>query len=704
MKPITPYPECLTRLEGRGLHPPTKEYIAALTRFAEETGVQAFWHSAVDPKGRPLFPSKVIPNAHPQANYESFHDLLKRMHALGRPVVCWYPFFFNRAVLEAHPDWAIQFYTADGSHVPMGDGVCPNSPYGEMLPAFCAEVIRDLQFDGFWFDGFRWDQFDEKEMKGRPGCHCSHCQARFLRDTGHELPARLAPSDRVVRLWIKWRYAVVLGISQRVVAAIHAARSDATVAFNNYRRRPCSFYNARQWITGITLNPWGLDCLMSGEVGYSWAETPFQIKMHLAYDCRQGAETWLPLANYAHCWVPDLDMLGPLQAAYGAASAGGVMSCGTGTAHQHIVGYLRELSGAINPLAPYLRGEPIPYAARLMSESTMDFYGEGHERDLWNDAHGTIEILKHAHLPSAILFEKHLEQETLSRYPAVILGNCACLSQRHAQLLENYAREGGVLFGCKETGVFDELGYRHDHPVLDDLFGIVSRRESAHPHLPTLEILDQDLQAVCGDYQSFTGIINLHMESYMCVEAAKGVEVLANVVCRDYERGDMWDEEGINGGKRFPRYPGLLRKKVGRGWAIYACVNFFFSYMMTPRATVARMFKRLVGGLHPPTITLEGPMCVSMNARRLGKDRIVVHLHNTPGTIYNFPTPQENNSLCAIGELNPVFDLEIRTHGLPVCAAERPLRRRRLEVIGDHAVKLDRLDQHEVVLLTVRRS
>jgi len=133
------YEECATRLENRGDAPPTKEYVDALVEGILKSGVEASWHSGVSPLGRALFPSKVYPNCHPKANFESFHYLIEELHKVGRPVISWYPLNMAAGVAEAHPDWRMQFVDFDYKPDPEAtvNYVCFNSPTGN----FCQSLL-----------------------------------------------------------------------------------------------------------------------------------------------------------------------------------------------------------------------------------------------------------------------------------------------------------------------------------------------------------------------------------------------------------------------------------------------------------------------------------------------------------------------------------------------------------------------------------
>jgi hypothetical protein len=128
---------------------------------------------------------------------------------------------YARGVLDAHPDWQIQFMPCEGITPHPESEVhhaCYNSPYGELLPAFVAEIVRDVGFDGIWFDGSTFSNHHARPMF-QPGCRCPFCQERFTRDTGLPLPERADYGDRVFRRWMRWRYDVLMDVYRRCVEA-----------------------------------------------------------------------------------------------------------------------------------------------------------------------------------------------------------------------------------------------------------------------------------------------------------------------------------------------------------------------------------------------------------------------------------------------------------------------------------------------------
>lgn len=666
---------------------PTREYVDNLVEGLLASGVEASWHSAVDPLGMPLFPSKVFPICHPQANIEAFRYLIDRLHQIGRPVVNWYPLNLGGGVLRAHPEWRIKFYDLEGvaPNPEWADKyACYNSPYGELLPAFAAEVVRDVGFDGLWFDGSTWSNHNTSPMY-QPGCACDFCRKRFKRDAGLDLPQKVDFSDRTFRIWLNWRYDVLMGVWRSVVEAVHAVRPEAAVCFNNYRRRtPGTF----AWNTAIPLRTLDMDMLMSGELDGFPGQADIQMKIHQAYRCKRGAESWWPLCDHGNVWVPDIEPLTAVQAALGCISAGGVASMGVGVDAKTVAYALREVEQAAAPRMPFVGGETVEYAAILASQQTMDFYAA--PADAWDEIHGANEFCRHAHLQSSVIFDDYIDLGELSRYRVLLMGNAACVSARQAERLADYVNQGGILFGSHEVGTRDEMGYAHSTPVLDDLLGIRGREPGKG--VPTLEITDAKLIGACGPYVTFRG-------PHTLAAATDDARLVARTVDRV---GHHWEgmEEGSKGEKT-PRHPGMWVRQVGQGFAVYCGVNYFRTYLRAPVPRMLRLLRALLTGLRPPRITLQGPLCVTMNARVQADGRWAVHLHNAPGSAYAYPAPPRSNYLHTPGEVVPARDLVIEVCEGSVRSAHSGISGETYRVLESSRVQVPLLALHEVVLLEV---
>jgi hypothetical protein len=684
--PVKKYEDCVTRFENRGSHPPTREYVDGLVAGVQAAGVEACCHSAVDGASRPLFPSKVFPNCHPKANLESFRYLLDRLHAIGRPVLSWYGLNGSAAVLESHPDWAMQLLPLDGAENKIASKTCCyNSPYSDLLARFVAEVVGEVGFDGIWFDGSTMSSH-EIAPYFVPGCVCDFCRERFRRDTGKEIPKKVDYEDRTFRTWVNWRYDILMETWKKMVEAVLAVKPEATVAFNNYRRWHLF---AMGWNTAIPMRRLGWDALMSGETDGFPTQGDIQMKIHRAYRCRRGTDSWWGLYTHGHVWVPDTSPLSAAQAMVSAVAAGGTAFCGIGVDARLIKAPLQAMQKAGAALWPYRQGETSEYAAIWASQQTQDFFWKGNVATGFNPIHGANELCLHAHVQSSVVFDDDVTAGELSGYPVLLLPNSACVSRKQADNLRAYVEAGGVLLATAESGVFDELGYPHERPVLDDLLGIKSRAVSKGA--PTLEFKDKAWIKTAGKYLSFNG-------RFVRAEPAEDVELIARAADRD---AGSWD--GVEtGAPPFERVPILWRRRAGKGWVIYCGTDILRLHLTEPVPATVALFRKLLGELAPPPIVAEAPLCVTVNSRRLPDGRIAVVLHNAPGTVYRYKTsPSGANYEHAVGEVVPVSNIRIRLAGRRCRSAVSGITGRSLKVVGGTIIRVPKIKMFEVALLTI---
>lgn len=678
MNAVKPYEKCASRLEQRGWHPPSREFVDGLIEGVKMTGVEAIIHSAVSQNCQPLFPSNVYPNCHPDASMEAFEYLIESLHAIGRPVLSWYALNHSTSVILEHLDWKMIPISGEGLIERREEDhdhyTCINSPYGELLPEFCKEIVRDVGFDGVWFDGSAYAVCGNS----LPGCICEFCRKRFKDETGGTLPGEVDWDSRDFRMWVNWRYEKLIYIWKRCLDGILSVKADATVCFNNYRRRR----DGGSWQTGIPMRKLGWDALMSGELDIQVFQGDFQMKMHRMYDCARGQDSWQALCDYWAMWVPDVETLPIEQAAVSCASAGGVLWMGCGTDIRLVPETCAAAQKASAPLMPYIGGKTVEYAAIWCSQQTQDFYGKIDPMPIWDDWHGANELCLHSHVQSSVVFDDHVgDGDIVGRYPVLMGGNTACVSKRQAEQVTRYVEEGGVLFGCADYGTLDEMGYPRESPVLDNFLGIDSRRPGKGN--ATLEMRAAELRAACGKWVTIAG-------PHVIAEPTSDVELLADVV--DHEPGS-WDNREQQGAPE-PRYAGLWRVRRGKGMVIYMGADICSSQINAPTTFKVRLFKALMTGSVKPAILLEGPLQVTMNVRERDDGAWIVHLHNAPGSIWRYRT------YCNSGELVPVHDLKLVLTGRAVKEAKSGLDGSRCDVTDDgRSVVVPILRRNEVIVL-----
>jgi hypothetical protein len=673
---IRPYAECLTRMEHRLNDPPTKEYIDATLQVIKQAGIQAWWFSAVDYTGVPLFPSHVYPKSHPQANLETFRYLIERAHEAGVTMMSWYPMNSSAAITDVHPNWRMRFLEFPGTPNPEAakNSACFNSPYREALYGFSKEIVGRLGFDGIWFDGSTFSNHATSPMF-QPACCCDFCRDRFRRDTGLEISTRVDFKSRTFRRFLQWRYNVLMEVWQGVVEAAREANPQATVAFNNYRRRNSGL--RMTWNTGIPLRRLDLDAVMSCELDGFYGQADIQMKICRAMGGRKGLETWLAAADYA-IWVPDVEPLNQVQSALACLSAGGMLAVGVGQEKaSYTTELFRNLHSTLQPRMPYLDGEPVPYAATLISQQSMDYNGQNNPADFWDGAHGVNELMQHAHCLSEVVFDDHVERGDIKQFPVLITGNASCMSQAQAGQLEEYARGGGVLIANYQTGVLNELGYPHSRPVLDDLLGIRSREEG--PERGSYEVLDPALKV------NESGFLSVFAPRTKATPV-EGVEV--------FLRTHKW---GVD--RTLATWPGAWIRNVGKGKVVYFDSDLFPMYLRQPTRSMREFFAGLFTRLAPPPVTLSAPFFVTMNVRQPKPDEWLIHLHNYPGPGYRYPNPPQSRQLGPPGEVVPVGPITVEVQKLEVQSARSGMSGKEFEVQGGNRIVVPSLELHDVIIL-----
>jgi hypothetical protein len=699
---VKAYEQCASRVENRENTPPSRKYTDTLVKDVLDLGVEAVWNAAVGYKGQPLFRSRVVPNCRDEGDIDLFRYFIKSLHAIGRPVLSWYPLAINGALTEKNPEWKTIFFNSENEKNHADIYCCYNSPYGELLPQIAVEIVKDVGFDGIWFDGTMWCSPSSKD--GREvlaGCKCQFCRDRFKKDTGMTYPTKPDFESREFRLWLRWRYQVMTDLWQRIIKAVKAEKPQAIIAFNNCRRR--SPDTALDWRTAIPLRKLNYDCIMAGELDCFATQADFQMKQFKAYGCN-SVESWWPLSDY---WAfgPDTDPLLATQASLGCVSAGGVASCGL-AANLSVYGkQLKSMQDSTKPNMPFLGGETVEYAAVLCSQQTQDYFGREDTYSIWNEWYGANEICCQSHIQSSIIFDDHIDALELAKYPLLILGNYACISSKQAQEIIKYVENGGSVFGCCRVGEFDELGYPHDRPVLDDLFGIVSRR--SEPGFPVFRLKDKDLESKLGKWVTMSlGTVEDTLD-VVVAEPEHGVCLLGDLVnraspfqIRSANFEDDWYVTGTGEPIDNPYVPGLWQNNIGKGKALYCAANVFRSYLNSPTPNILSLLKMLMLRMSQPAITLEGPICVTMNVRKQNSGLWAIHLHNAPGSAHRYPSPKVINALIHPMEVQRAHDLKIKINKVLIKSAVSGITGNKFEINPErNSVTIPFIDLHEVVLV-----
>jgi hypothetical protein len=106
----------------------------------------------------------------------------------------------------------------------------------------------------------------------------------------------------------------------------------------------------------------------------------------------------------------------------------------------------------------------------VASEQTRTLYAQGALPVYFSHTLGAFKALLEKHLPVRVLTEYDLEDANLEGIRVLALPNVACLSDRAAEVVRRFVRNGGGLIATFETSLYDENFQKRADFALGDLF------------------------------------------------------------------------------------------------------------------------------------------------------------------------------------------------------------------------------------------
>ena len=159
-----------------------------------------------------------------------FGETVAALRARGiRPVT--YFNIWSRWAYDTHPDWRI--YKPDGTTTLTGEGgrasrygcCCLNAPgYRDYVKAQITQLAQDYDTAGFWIDMCGWHGAI---------CTCGYCRARYLRETGREIPAVIDWDDPAFHGFVRARERWLYDFNAMIRRTVDTVRPGMTVAFQS---------------------------------------------------------------------------------------------------------------------------------------------------------------------------------------------------------------------------------------------------------------------------------------------------------------------------------------------------------------------------------------------------------------------------------------------------------------------------------------
>ena len=433
----------------------------------------------------------------PQKRAE-FKNLVKELHKRNMKIVTGGSLlYFKYNILREHPDWRVHWVDDPklvenwkyDEHPQIR--ACLNSPYADYAIRDLAKFAKEFDIDGYSFDGSHIEV-----------CYCKYCKAKYLKDTGHELPTNLDQMGRTDGgdLKVAGKTARPAGLSDPEIFRYFRWREQAVVDFWTHMRGEMKKIRPDFAFLTWTVN--------AGRLGHLMGVPRIQpFTLNLFFDVPMQ-EWWFDETNRGGSIIPaafgarliraagcerpticnpyDFTHWEDLwQAGYGssmpllerqfrfllAITQGSIPATVWGSPYKEsdfepIVKLLRDRE-------PYLiREKSIKWAGLVVSDDTRNFYGGTSTMGRYVEhCMGAFRAMTEAHLPVDFVTDLDLEENRLDDYKVLVLPNTACLSDNAVANIRRFVKNGGGLVASVESSRYDQDGNARPDFALADVFG-----------------------------------------------------------------------------------------------------------------------------------------------------------------------------------------------------------------------------------------
>jgi hypothetical protein len=553
------------------------------------------------------------------------HKVVDTIHAAGAKSVLYIgpvqvP-LLSKEFREAHPDWLR--VKPDGSRDENFGNI--RSPYADWLCEQSAYVVKHYGADGFWFDGFAPGHLHTYDEQTR----------RLFREAsgGKEIPTGFDPlHDPVARRYLAWHEQYFIDFAERLRGAIRRANPEAAI-FANYSANRTWYY------PGMAMGEY--PAAYCGAIDVASVELYWDVPGDALYQQFCCAFTQATTHNRgASIWIQPQE-----HGVSGTASAidiqlRGLEGAPWGVYPEFVESanreeYLKLHVANVKAREKWWMGsEPLPYIGIVASEQTRTLFAQGALPLYFSHTLGAFRAIFEKHWPVRVLTDYDLEDANLAGVRVLVLPNVACMSDRAAEVVRRFVRQGGGLVASFETSLYDEgFSRRKDFALADVLHAdyvtnhpVSQRSENLYLSIDAKHPVTDDPQINSKEMTAWLGGLGPPPDSGNLALIASAVE------CRATDGGQVIASYGLNPPGATGKHPAIIVSTFGEGGVVYfpAAVDkgmFFFpdTYM---RAMLANACRWVAGNDLPPA-EVEGPLILAATFRRQPNEkRTIVHLLN----------------------------------------------------------------------------
>ncbi|MCK5811934.1 MAG: beta-galactosidase trimerization domain-containing protein [Clostridiales bacterium] len=239
-------------------------------------------------------------------------------------------------------------------------------------------------------------------------------------------------------------------------------------------------------------------------------------------------------------------------------------------------------------------------------EIGKDKEGNHHEALL-----GIVDMLQRGHNQYDIIDQDKIFNNKLFNYELLILPTYACMTNKEADILETYVKNGGNLIATFDTGLYDEYGVKREQGLLDDMFGIVREKLIKY----------SDTGVAYGQFtDNREESIFPHHGSSWNIKIKDDCQVLGEVSKEMPGRYVAYPEVYT---------PCMVKRKHGSGQVLYISSTMAENYYTMCNSNLRVWFQEQVDTLSNRTIITNAPQSVEISLRHQpSTNNLLVHIVN----------------------------------------------------------------------------
>jgi hypothetical protein len=237
-------------------------------------------------------------------------------------------------------------------------------------------------------------------------------------------------------------------------------------------------------------------------------------------------------------------------------------------------------------------------------------------------------VLMENHIPHDFILDDLLSRERLQKYKVVFLPNVRCMSDREAELLKEYVRNGGNLVATYATSLYDADGKERKDYALTELFGVHYAGKKENTRRDNYQyIVNKNHPIVLPDSAQTELLFNAGYTA-LC-KPAGNVDVICTWVptIQNQPPDKSWVE------KFSTEFPTAVQNNYGKGKVIYfANQPDLLSYevgQQDPRNLLLRSIRYLAGSAIPIETTAPPSVYIGLTESRLKPGQYILSFVNT---------------------------------------------------------------------------